>query len=70
MKEFWDARYAQETYVYGKEPNIYFKETLSLLNQGKFYSLQREKGEMQYMPPLWVGKFLHMTLANLPTKKP
>lgn len=35
MKEFWDARYAQETYVYGKEPNNYFKKTLSLLKPGK-----------------------------------
>tara|TARA_X000000950_G_scaffold260222_1_gene329392 strand:+ start:219 stop:527 length:309 start_codon:yes stop_codon:yes gene_type:complete len=35
MKEFWDARYAQETYVYGKEPNNYFKKTLNLLKPGK-----------------------------------
>ena len=26
--------------------------------------------EMQYMLPQSAGKFLHMTLASLPTKKP
>lgn len=35
MKEFWDARYAQETYVYGKEPNNYFKRALNSLKPGK-----------------------------------
>ena len=28
MKEFWDERYRQEGYVYGKEPNQYLKEKL------------------------------------------
>jgi cyclopropane fatty-acyl-phospholipid synthase-like methyltransferase len=29
MKEFWDERYGQEAYVYGVEPNLFFKEVLS-----------------------------------------
>jgi len=35
MKAFWDARYAQQTYSYGKEPNVYFKNTLKTLAPGK-----------------------------------
>lgn len=28
MKDFWDNRYAEKVYAYGKEPNRYFKESL------------------------------------------
>ena len=28
MKEFWDERYSREEYVYGQEPNAYFREFL------------------------------------------
>ena len=35
MKEFWDARYAQENYIYGKQPNVYFKNVLDKLQPGK-----------------------------------
>lgn len=35
MKEMWDARYSEEGYVYGTEPNNYFKEQLDLLEPGK-----------------------------------
>src|SRR5210317_1119802 len=43
MKAFWDARYAQQTYSYGKEPNVYFKNTLKTLAPGKI--LLAAKGE-------------------------
>lgn len=33
--KFWDERYAQEGYVYGKEPNVFFKDVLDKdLNTG------------------------------------
>ncbi|PKP22979.1 MAG: SAM-dependent methyltransferase [Bacteroidetes bacterium HGW-Bacteroidetes-21] len=31
----WDVRYEREDYVFGKEPNVYFKEKISTLNPGK-----------------------------------
>lgn len=34
MKEFWNERYAEETYVYGTLPNAFFKEELSKLAVG------------------------------------
>ena len=35
MKEIWDQRYAQKEYVYGTEPNSFFKEQLLNLQAGK-----------------------------------
>lgn len=35
MAEFWDKRYGQEEFAYGKEPNEYIKEKLTLLPPGK-----------------------------------
>jgi ubiquinone/menaquinone biosynthesis C-methylase UbiE len=32
MKELWDARYATSEFVYGKEPNLFFKNTIDDLN--------------------------------------
>lgn len=34
MKEFWDERYKQDDYVYGKEPNEYLKAKLKELKPG------------------------------------
>lgn len=35
MNEIWNMRYAQDDYVYGKQPNEFFKEQLLLLQPGK-----------------------------------
>ncbi len=35
MKSFWDQRYSDKRYAYGKEPNAYFKEKLAGLPPGK-----------------------------------
>lgn len=35
MKEFWDERYAEEKYVYGEQPNDFFKEQLDGLDSGR-----------------------------------
>lgn len=35
MKHFWDQRYAEEQYVYGKEPNVFFKQELDKLSPGR-----------------------------------
>ncbi len=35
MKHFWNKRYAQQEYVYGKEPNEFFRHHLGQLPVGK-----------------------------------
>lgn len=35
MEEFWNERYQQEEYVYGKAPNVYLKEKLKELEPGR-----------------------------------
>lgn len=32
MKAFWNERYAQEEYIYGTEPNVFFKHQLDALS--------------------------------------
>jgi SAM-dependent methyltransferase len=33
--EFWDKRYSEENFAYGKEPNVYFKQKIDGLKPGK-----------------------------------
>ena len=35
MKEFWDSRYKDDAFAFGKEPNDYFKQQISELKPGK-----------------------------------
>lgn len=35
MQEFWNERYASEEYVYGKEPNVFFKSWVDRTRPGK-----------------------------------
>ncbi len=35
MKEKWDERYGSPDYVYGKEPNEFFRDTLATLKPGR-----------------------------------
>ncbi len=35
MKTFWDARYAEEAYAYGTEPNAWFAQQLATLPPGR-----------------------------------
>lgn len=35
MSQFWDERFSSDEYVYGTEPNSYFKDELSKLTPGK-----------------------------------
>lgn len=35
VKEFWNERFGQEAYVYGTEPNVFFKQKLAELAPGK-----------------------------------
>lgn len=35
MKEFWDERYSKAEYIYGEDPNAFFKESIDKLNPGR-----------------------------------
>jgi len=35
MKEFWNQRFSEEEYIYGTEPNEYFKEVIDQMKPGK-----------------------------------
>ncbi|HSP12013.1 MAG TPA: class I SAM-dependent methyltransferase [Salegentibacter sp.] len=35
MKDFWNERYSEKEYVYGKKPNSYFQEKLDELRPGR-----------------------------------
>ena len=35
MDNFWDQRYSSFEYVYGKEPNVFFKSEIDKLKPGK-----------------------------------
>jgi 2-polyprenyl-3-methyl-5-hydroxy-6-metoxy-1,4-benzoquinol methylase len=35
MKELWEERFSNDEFVYGKEPNQFFKEEIDKLNPGK-----------------------------------
>ncbi|WKK81454.2 methyltransferase domain-containing protein [Marivirga arenosa] len=35
MKEFWNERYAQDTFVYGTEPNEFLRDNLKKMEAGK-----------------------------------
>lgn len=44
MSEFWNKRYSEEEYVYGKNPNEFLKSELSLLQPGKILFLGEGEG--------------------------
>ncbi len=44
MNEFWNSRYAEQEYVYGKAPNIFLKEELKLLEPGRILFLGEGEG--------------------------
>ncbi len=35
MANFWDDRYSAEEYIFGKEPNVFFKSVIDTLKPGK-----------------------------------
>lgn len=36
-KNMWDERYSQNDFIYGKEPNLYFKEIIDEIKPGKLF---------------------------------
>ncbi len=41
---FWDARYSNEEFIYGREPNSFFKEQIDRLMPGKLLMLGEGEG--------------------------
>jgi len=48
MKDFWNKRYSELNYAYGKEPNQFYKSELNSLKGDKILFQQKEKEEMQF----------------------
>jgi SAM-dependent methyltransferase len=44
MNEFWDNRYSSEEFVYGVEPNEFFKSEIDKLTPGKLLALAEGEG--------------------------
>lgn len=44
MKEMWNERFSAKDYVYGKEPNEFFRVQLTKLNPGKILMLAEGEG--------------------------
>ncbi len=44
MNDFWDQRYSSEEYIYGIEPNGFFKEQIDKINSGKILLLGEGEG--------------------------
>ena len=58
----WNDRYSKQEYAYGTQPNEYLKEQLPKLSSQEKSCLElKERGEMQYLPPNWAGKPMHLT---------
>ena len=44
MKDFWNERFSQKEFIYGKEPNNFFKEELDKLEPGKLLLIGEGEG--------------------------
>lgn len=44
MKELWNERFAKESYTYGKNPNLFFKQEIDKLKPGKLLLLGEGEG--------------------------
>ena len=44
MKQFWNERYADNTFAYGKEPNQFLKENIHLLPKGNILFVAEGEG--------------------------
>ena len=66
MKEFWNERYSEKKYAYGLAPNQFFKEQFK---KAKYFSLQKEKEEMQFMPLNKGFKYLLLIVVKRAKKK-
>ena len=57
MTSFWDERYSDTEFVYGKDPNVFFAENLDLFQPANYFFRQKVKAEMQFSQLKMVVKF-------------
>lgn len=50
MKDFWNERYSREEFIYGKQPNEFFKEQLDKLKTGSILLPAEGEGRNALMP--------------------
>lgn len=68
-KEFWNERYANEEYVYGKDPNEFLHSRLPNLKKEGSFSLAKEKVGMLYLQQGLDGMCLHLISQSQVGKK-
>jgi SAM-dependent methyltransferase len=44
MNNFWDTRYSSEEFIYGTEPNIFFKTEIDKISPGRLFGLAEGEG--------------------------
>lgn len=44
MNEMWNKKYSSEEFIYGKEPNVFFKNEIEKLPAGKLFSFGEGEG--------------------------
>jgi hypothetical protein len=70
MKEKRDIRDAENGDAYRELLNQFCKEIIDQQQiKGKHYFPEKEKVEMQFMPPRLVGYLLHLTLVKMENQK-
>ena len=57
MKEFWNERFSSEEYIYGTEPNLFFKSELDKRTPGDLLMPAEGEGRNAvYAVNLWVTR--------------
>jgi hypothetical protein len=66
----WNERYNSEEFLFGKEPNRFFKETIDGLIPGIILLPERAKEGMPFMLPGQAGKFMLLMPAGSERQSP
>ena len=66
MQQTWDERYNTPEYIYGTEPNQFFKYFIDSHIPGTLFFRERVKGEMPYMQRRTGGQLMRLTRAGTP----
>ena len=58
--DFWNERYSSDEYIFGANPNEYFKSKIAELKPGRILVPAAGEGVMQFMLLLLDGKLCHL----------
>ena len=70
MKEFWNARYAEDDFAYGCEPNVFLKEKISKIGKGKILFSAEGEGRNAVFAAQEVMKLMLLIRVKKVKKKP